>query len=152
MARGRGRRGIFFCWVFGGHFPEQNGKVAGTVRDVCKAASCRSRRTVPSMARFPWLPHILLRKMSAENNAKKYASPPPPSRQASSLPLHNIGGTGINVCKCHGRRKPKGMEGQRGRERSCRGAVFCCCVQSVISLMKWAIIREKLPRRVMSLS
>ena len=27
-----------------------------------------------------------------------------------------------------------------------RGTVFCCCVQSVISLMKWSITQRKIAR------
>ncbi len=51
--------------------------------------------------------------------------------------------TEINFYKRHGGGRPNGPE-QLGKGAG-RTAVFCCCVQSVILLMKWSIVRAKPP-------
>ena len=57
--------------------------------------------------------------------------------------------TEINFYKCHGGGgQPTGAKGNAAAGKGAgRGPVFCCCVQSVISLMKWPITRAKPPGR-----
>ena len=67
----------------------------------------------------------------------------PPTNLSKSISLTIF--TKINFYKCPDGQSKTGL-GRLKRERV-GGGIFCCCVQSVISLMKWSITRRKLPRR-----